>query len=154
MLQRIQTVYLAFVIIGCIIISMFSLFSVTVTDGIYQLSVIKTSFLSQSKTTDLSFNFPLMIINALVALITLVTIVRYNDRKLQVKMINIVLLLVVIFIGVLILDYRQLADLSGSANSSINPVLIIVPIHIVLLLLARNAIKKDEALVRSADRLR
>ena len=154
MLQRIQSVYLALVIICCIIISMFPLISINAVDGVYQLSIIKTSFLHQAIVSVLSVNFPLIISNLFIIVIALITIFRYNDRKMQLKLINFILLILLIFTGVLIFDYRQLVTLSGCANASINPIVIIVPIQLILLLLAANGIKKDEALIRSADRLR
>ena len=154
MLQRIQSVYLVLVIISCIILNMFSLITADAVDGIYELSIIKTSFIRQSIASVLSFNFPLIISNLFIIIITLVTIFRYNNRKMQLKLINVILIAVLIFIGILIFDYRQLISLCGSANASLKPIIIIVPIQLILLLLAANGIKKDEALVRSADRLR
>ena len=154
MLQRIQSVYLVLVIISCIILNLFSLITANAVDGIYELSIIKTSFIRQSISSVLSFNFPLIISNLFIIVLTLVTLFRYHNRKMQLKLINVILISVLLFIGALIFDYRQLVSLPGFANASLNPILIIVPIQLILLLLAANGIKKDEALVRSADRLR
>lgn len=155
MLQRIQTVYLTLVICCCIILCFFNLFVFPVPDGIYQLSVIKTSFIRDAKVSVLSYNLPLLLINFLISILTLVTIFRYDNRLFQMKFINIIMLLILIFIGVLFYNYRQLVSLSGSTNTfSINWIIIFVPIQLIFLFLARNGIKKDENLVRSADRLR
>ncbi len=155
MLQRIQSVYLALVICCCIFLCFFNLFVFQVPDGIYQLSIIKTSFISDAKISVLSYNFPLLLINILIAILTLVTIFNYANRALQLKFINLMITLVLILIGVLFYNYRQLVSLSGTSNiSSIKWIIIFMPIQLIFLFLARNGIKKDDNLVRSADRLR
>ena len=155
MLQRIQSVYLVLVIFCSIAVCFFPLFRVPVPDGIYSLSITKTSFIGKVNVSDLSYNFPLILLSFLILILSVVTIFRYNNRKLQLNFITIILILVLVFTGVLIFDYYQLVSLSGSANTaSLSYILIVVPIMLILLFLARNAIKKDEVLVRSADRLR
>ena len=154
MLQRIQSVYLLFVIICCIVQSMYSLFQVQAIDGIYNLSIIQTSLVSPISTSVLSFNYPLIIITALVIVLSAITIFSFRNRKMQMKIINLILLLVILLIGVLIWDYRQLISISDVKDVSYNYNLIFVPIIIVLLFLAKISIKKDEDLVRSSDRLR
>ncbi len=153
MIQRIQSVYLLMVIICCIVASLFPLFQAVTTDAVYELSIVKTSYTIQAKTSILSINYSLISITIFISILSIITLFRYSNRSLQIKFINIVLMLVLLFMGVLFFEYRQLVSLSA-ANVNISYSLIFVPIIIVLLFLARSGIKKDDALVRSADRLR
>lgn len=154
MLQRIQSVYLALVICCGVALFFFNLFTYQVTDGAYQLSIIKTLFINKANVAVLNYNFPLILTNSLIIILTLITIFRYRSRVLQLKLINILLILILIFTGLLFFIYRQLVSLSGTSNNAINFTIIFVPLQLILLFLARNGIKKDENLVRSADRLR
>ena len=155
MLQRIQTVYLLLVICCFIVLMVAPLYHIQSNDGVYSLTIIKTSFIRPTKILVLNYNFSLIVSSLLIVIISVATIFRYKQRTIQLKLINILFFLVLIFTGLLFFDYRQLIGLSAIANAnSISVLVIIVPIVMLLLLLARNGIKKDEALVRSADRLR
>lgn len=155
MLQRIQTVYLLLIICCIIVLNLAPLFHFHAADGIYILTTLKTSFISSSVTTLLNYNYSLIVNSLLIVIITLATIFRYRQRTTQLKLITVLFFLVLIFIGLLYFDYRQLIGFSGNTSeNTISVWVIIVPIIWVLLFLARNGIKKDEELVRSADRLR
>ncbi|WP_299780336.1 DUF4293 domain-containing protein [uncultured Formosa sp.] len=86
------------------------------------------------------------------ALLSLVSIFMYSNRKLQFVLgrLNIILnfFLIVFFV------YQSL-NISGETNVSEKGIGMFLPIiSIVLLVLANKAIKKDEDLVKSVDRLR
>lgn len=155
MLQRIQTVYLLLFIVCSMVLCLLPLFELTAFDGLYVLSVIKTSFSGASGSAVLSYNFPLMVILSLMILLALAIIFKYNNRKLQMKLIFICMILLILFSAILCFNYFQLAGLSTADNSiKISWILAILPVQMVLLWLANSGIRKDEALVRSADRLR
>src|SRR5436190_420161 len=128
MLQRIQSVYLLLIICCCIVLSVIPLFQVHAADGVYELSIIKTSFIRPNDTSVLNYNFPLIIINFLIAIFALVTTFRYKNRQIQLKLINIIFILILIFTGVLFFDYRQIVSLSDSSNANaLSWLVIIVP---------------------------
>ena len=154
MLQRIQTVYLLLFALCSILFCLYPVFKMQATDGIYTLSVIKTSFQTNVNPTVLNYNYPLIIISLLMVLINAIAIFRYDQRMMQLKLINIMFLLFLLLSGVILYDYKQLMNIAGTQSSSLNRIIIFMPIEIILLLLARNGIKKDEKLVRSSDRLR
>ena len=86
------------------------------------------------------------------AILALITIFLFKNRKLQFVLNRFNIIFNLILLGVFV--YRMLT-LSGETAVSEKGIGIIIPIiSIVLLVLANRAIKKDEDLVKSVDRLR
>lgn len=137
MLQRIQTVYLffAFVISG-ILPFIFPLW--TMNDG---------------KNVMLAQNPMFVIINGLSITLTIFSIISYTKRQNQFVLGRLNIILNLILLGLFV--YRSL-NLSGETTIvSEKGIGMFLPIiAIVLLALANKAIKKDEDLVKSVDRLR
>ncbi|HBI40243.1 MAG TPA: DUF4293 domain-containing protein, partial [Tenacibaculum sp.] len=85
-------------------------------------------------------------------LITCITIFLFKNRKKQILLCQISILINLFLLGLLI--YLSLV-LSGEFNSSKKDIEVFIPLFVILLLyLAKKAIKKDEDLVKSVDRLR
>ncbi len=99
------------------------------------------------------FNTPLIYEGLLFsAIFSLLIIFVFKNRKLQFVLGRLNILLNIILLGVLV--YLTL-NLSGETSVSEKGIGRIIPlISIVLLVLANKAIKKDEELVKSVDRLR
>lgn len=136
MIQRIQSVYLLIVtIIGGVLPFMVSFYSVEGREvyafhGEWQASV-------------------LLMVSAVWAFLT---IFQYRDRKRQFVMNRLNILILLILLGVFV--YRVLKS-SGEGLLSEKGVGMLLPLFsIVFLFLANKAIKRDEELVKSADRLR
>ncbi|SDH80443.1 DUF4293 domain-containing protein [Winogradskyella thalassocola] len=86
------------------------------------------------------------------ALLSLISIFRFNNRKSQFVLGRLNIILNFILLGIFV--YQSL-NLSGEINVSEKGIGILLPIFsIVCLVLANKAIKKDEDLVKSVDRLR
>ena len=86
------------------------------------------------------------------ALLSVISIFCYNNRKLQFILGRLNIILNFILLGVFV---YQLLMPPGESHISEKGVGIFIPIlSIVLLVLANKAIKKDEDLVKSVDRLR
>ncbi|MFI2744022.1 DUF4293 domain-containing protein [Zhouia sp. PK063] len=86
------------------------------------------------------------------AILALITIFLYKNRKNQFVVNRLNMILNLILLGVFV--YRSLI-LSGESNISEKGIGMLLPIiSIVFLVLANRAIKKDEDLVKSVDRLR
>jgi hypothetical protein len=137
MIQRIQTVYLliALVILG-ILPFIFPLF--TMSDG------KEFRFMNDSFYT---------VLFGLSTTLTLVSIMYFKKRQHQFVLNRLTIILNLILLGLFV--YRSL-NLSGEAvQVSEKGIGMFLPIvAIVFLALANRAIKKDEDLVKSADRLR
>jgi hypothetical protein len=136
MLQRIQTVYL--------------LISALVIGGLYiWFPIIK----SESGFIIISNNEPLVV--GLIfgsILLTLLSILNFKKRQLQFVINRLSIILNFLLLGVFV--YRSLT-LSGETLVSEKGIGVLLPIiSIVFLVMANKAIKKDEDLVKSVDRLR
>jgi hypothetical protein len=135
MLQRIQTLYIILVSICSGVLSFF-LPLWTIADKPYN-AVDSTEYLI------------LFIASALLAV---VAIFQYKSRQTQFVVCRLNIILNLILLGLFV--YRLL-NLSGAYKNAEKGIGLILPvISIVLLVLANKAIKKDEALVKSVDRLR
>ena len=136
MIQRIQTIYLllAFVVTG-ILPFVFPLW--TMSDG-------KDYFFMQNQIY--------VIVSGLSTTLTLLSIVSYKKRQNQFVIGRLNIILNLILLGLFV--YRLLT-LSGETTVSEKVIGMFLPIvAIVFLVLANKAIKKDEDLVKSVDRLR
>jgi tellurite resistance protein TehA-like permease len=99
-------------------------------------------------TTDLAY----IILFGLSTIMALVSILLYKKRQNQFVLNRLNIILNFILIGLFV--YRSL-KLSGEVSVSEKDIAMFVPlVSIVLLVLANKAIKKDEDLVKSVDRLR
>lgn len=133
MIQRIQTIYLLVVALVSGVLPFF--FPID-----HKESLFKTL------TTTIAVLFPL------VAVLALISLVSFKNRKKQFVLNRINILCNLILLGVL--AYQKLKS-SGESDISVKGVLVLVPtISIVFLFLANKAIHRDENLVKSADRLR
>ncbi len=169
MIQRIQSVFLvlALVAIGL-------LFAFPIANVIFQYDgqTIVTPLMLFPKSTPIMESNPeitqgscvnpiyLVIIASAMALLTFITIFSYKNRILQVRLIAFAMLLNVAFVGLsLLLTIDEFAKNLALYFNTISTVeysvgTIIPIITIILYWLAQHYIKKDEKLVRSADRLR
>lgn len=135
MIQRIQTIYLLLVaLLAGIAINYFPLWTNSGT----------TLFIKD----EVLFLVPF----ALVTVLAVVTIFLYKNRQHQFVTARLLILINLILLGLLI--YRLL-NLPGEPQGTEKGIGLLVPIvAIVLLFLANKAIRKDEELVKSVDRLR
>ncbi|MDP5105974.1 DUF4293 domain-containing protein [uncultured Polaribacter sp.] len=143
MLQRIQSVYLflATIVSGCLIF-VFNLWN-TLKEQIFVLDL----FLNKDITLSV---IPFMFFTS--AIVAFVTIFLYKNRKLQFVLGRVVILINLFLLGLLI--YLSLT-LPGEVAVSKKGIGMFLPILVILLIvLANKAIKKDEDLVKSVDRLR
>lgn len=143
MIQRIQTIYLflASIVSGGLIF-VFNLWN-TIKEKIFVVDL----FSRESITVKV---IPFMFLAS--AILSLVAIFLFKNRKLQFVIGRIIILINLFLLGLLI--YLSL-NLSGETNVSEKGIGMFLPILVVLLIvLANKAIKKDEDLVKSVDRLR
>ena len=143
MIQRIQTIYLLLAsIVSGAMIFVFNLWN-TLKNKIFAFDLF-------SKESALLKMIPILFL--LSAIISFATIFLFNNRKLQFVVGRIVILINLFLLGLLI--FVSL-NLPGEASVSEKGIGMFLPIlAVVLIVLANKAIKKDEDLVKSADRLR
>ncbi|WP_026777008.1 DUF4293 domain-containing protein [Polaribacter sp. Hel_I_88] len=143
MIQRIQTIYLllASMVSGGLIF-VFNLWN-TIKEKIFVVDLFSREVFTLKV-------IPFMFIMS--AILSLVTIFLFKNRKLQFVIGRIIILINLILLGLLI--YLSL-NLSGETSVSEKGIGMFLPIlAILLVVLANKAIKKDEDLIKSVDRLR
>ncbi|WP_264538395.1 DUF4293 domain-containing protein [Flavobacterium sp. N1736] len=138
MIQRIQTVYLilTFVVTGVLLFFI----------PLWTLNTGKAFYFMQDQVYT--------IILGLSTMLTVISIISYKKRQNQFVMGRLNIILNLILLGLFV--YRSL-NLSGETVNAVSEkgIGMFLPIvAIVLLVLANKAIKKDEDLVKSVDRLR
>lgn len=136
MIQRIQTIYMLL----AAILSLLAIFSFPV-------------WADASKTAVLARSIPVLWVSfSVVAVLAFYSVFKFKNRQLQFVINRINILINLFLLG--FFAYRSL-NLSGEVQVSEKGIGMLIPIFsIILLVLANKAIKKDEALVKSADRLR
>ena len=135
MLQRIQTVYLAIVVVINFIMPFIPLWEVNGKSVFYMSSTTYTILLGLSTA------------------MAIVSIVSYKKRQNQFVTNRLNMILNLILLGLFV--YRTLNVSGGTALVPEKGIGMFLPIiSIVMLVLANKAIKKDEDLVKSVDRLR
>ncbi|ARV07597.1 hypothetical protein BTO04_13255 [Polaribacter sp. SA4-10] len=143
MIQRIQTIYLllASAVSGGLIF-VFNLWS-TLKENIFTLDL----FLEETIQLKL---IPVLFLAS--AIISFIAVFLYKNRQLQFVIGRVVILINLFLLGLLI--YLSLT-LPGEVSISEKGIGMFLPIlAILLIVLANKAIKKDEDLVKSVDRLR
>jgi len=145
MIQRIQSLFLLLAAGG-----LGSLFAVPFART---TKAIKESAFLQDSLYDLSDHIALMIVFGLTAVLALVSIFLFRNRKLQLQFIAFTLVGVVAGIVLaVVLFMQQGVPIDSSIQDDIGTYLPLVAI--LFLALAYRFTKKDEKLVRSMDRLR
>ena len=149
MIQRIQSLYLLLVIIAYTLLFFFPIATYTAMSS-DNLTEITTRF-SLLGITNANSNstIPLMVAVILLAIAALVTIFLYKKRLLQIKITAIVLLA---HMGLVVALFYSGGKIG--VNPAYDAGMYIALIPLVFLVLANRAIRRDEKMVRSTDRLR
>ncbi len=157
MWQRIQSVYMALAVLS---LSLFFAFD-TAT---YQAASLSSTLSPYGFTGELELNanpyfYPWgLVLNALALVLILLMFSQFKKRPLQVKLGNFSYLLCLVLVVIMYLNIGNISDTLNLAYGNVEvsyhigcylPVLAIA-----FLILANRAIKKDEKLVRSLDRIR
>ncbi|MEI8202888.1 MAG: DUF4293 domain-containing protein [Bacteroidota bacterium] len=149
MIQRIQSVYL---FLSALIMSLLFFFQIADFPGIWDFYIWK---LTDGTTT--IYTFPIAILASMSILISIITIFFYKNRAMQIKLCMLNFLFILIL---LILVFWIYPDFIFNNQFGDNPavdynVTIYLPIvSFIFILLANKAIRKDDKLIKSTDRLR
>ncbi len=155
MFQRIQTVFLFLVLVFGLLYLLFPLATIYIGEFFYTLKA-HTMQAPEAVTDQLDISLlQTLILIVLFAnmLLVIITTFKYKKRLLQIKMgrLNILLLLILIVLSFFYIDTVK-EQLSAEISYGVG---IFFPfISMILILLANRAIRKDEELVRSVNRIR
>lgn len=155
MLQRIQSLFLLAVTMSVTILMFFPIANVMVGENIWQLSAFQFSDITGN---DLGGFVPIGIIAILVGVVALVTICLFKNRGLQMKLSKLNLLLISLLLVACVFFTEIMIDKDNPIfEGAVVQYQLAVALPIIALIfnyLAIRFIKKDEDLIRSADRLR
>lgn len=155
MLQRIQSIYLLF---AALVI--FALFAFPVAHNVYLNgipSTIKVTGIyqdvngAQHQTTAFTV---LGIVTAIVGLIPLALIFQFKNRKQQINLCYVAILIIIGYSFWLSQSVKSATGGFEMTTSNFGIGIFLSSLSIVLMILAVKSIQKDEKLVKSADRLR
>lgn len=147
MIQRKQTLFLLAVAIIAILLFFIPFQKLVTTDNTWAICLMPGCS-SEVISSDIYYT---LILNIIILALTLGVIFLYKNRVLQFKLANLIALFNVILVGLFfLLSFTKLG--MGSISYQIGAFLPLV--SAVLAYLAAHFIKKDEQLVRSADRIR
>lgn len=154
MIQRIQTVFLliAAIILAASMVMPIAIYSNLIENQQYTIAIYQ--YLKPVNGINL---LPLFISGALAAVITLFSIFLYKNRKFQINISRINIILILIYIGLIAYFLYSLKSLSNSDNTVMITYQIGTVFPVIALIfdvLAITRIKKDDKLVKSLDRLR
>lgn len=149
MIQRVQTLFL----FGITILSSLLIFipfkEYREADSSYLLCLMPGCLSTMVKP----FIYVPMVLNFVILALSLFTIFKYKNRKQQMKFSQLLMVLSALLIGSLfVMDFIKGSSTTMVADYKIASFFPII--NAVLAFLARMFIKKDEELVRSADRIR
>ena len=157
MIQRIQTIWLLLATVVILGLFMFPYLNYTDLVGLGKKLFVTGEYSAVNNESVKQSRFILQTIATIVvALVPLITIFQFKNRKLQIKLIYVSIALIALlgvwmyFSSVATLD---LISQSFGANN-IGVGFFLLPVSIIFLAMAIGGIRKDEKLIKSADRLR
>jgi len=158
MIQRIQTVYLTLAFASIALLFAFPLAQFFSETGAYVFSVtgLQNMVPGEPDAFSSTLFLPIIIVAVFIALLALYTIFQYKNRSYQIKLTNIGVLTSIAFImGIFFLYIPMIEKKINIVPDYSKAYGIYLPLGaLVFLVLANRAIKRDDKLVRSADRLR
>ncbi|HNX44781.1 MAG TPA: DUF4293 domain-containing protein [Bacteroidales bacterium] len=158
MLQRIQTVYLSIAAVAMAMLFFFP-FAVFQSDFVYSrffIYGVVDMVPGGANSMGIIYALPLILADLGVIIFAVTAIFRYKDRPSQLKLVNAAFILTIILIaGVFFLYGYILEKKFGTPPLWSEGYGVYFPlVALLFLMLAIRSIKRDEKLVRSADRLR
>ena len=157
MIQRIQSIFLVLAITCSSLLFAEPVFTwrSNADNTIYQSGITDTTLTTDNGEARLFLNLPTLLLNALIILFSLYVLFGFKNRPRQAKSCHLLLISQLLLISLVFYNWDKVNSLAGAGyewNFTAAIVFLIAPV--LLFPAARHFIKKDEALVRSADRLR
>lgn len=141
MIQRIQTLWLLLAAVASGLLFKFPVYSGTLSDNT-KIDL----FLSQ--------NYLMLIVTAVLVIMALVALAMFKNRGNQKLLIWLSVLLNLVFVGLLWMEVDKFTTQHAFTRNAYQLWAALPVVSIVLLIMAYSGIRKDEKLIKSADRLR
>ena len=159
-IQRIQSVYLFIAAVLCGLTFLFDLYEASAVSGAVEVVVATTATVARLAGGEVQKtpHYGLIAVAAFNTVFPILIVFFYNNRMLQVKLSSLAMVLFIAQVG---LSFYRINDAQSGVLGSITEMdHVYLPGYffplgaILMLILARRSIMKDEKLVRSANRLR
>ena len=156
MIQRKQTLFLLLAIIASALMFFFPLAEfIGIKDSlVLSIQSVHSLVPDHEFPKSLSFVLPLLSGNIFVIVFSFITIFLFKNRKRQMHIIRLNILVEVLFIGLFFLFYTSTLEKVSGGSASYKVGIFMPLVALVFLVLAYFGVLHDEKLVRSADRLR
>ncbi len=161
MIQRIQTLYLFIASASLAMMFFFPIYTFRETQADASFKEVKLTIqgrfekdMSTNEYVLVKPNYAKSLMVLVIGLAFFVAIFQYQNRVRQLRITRIMIILVFAFIVTLLSSAYSTVNAAGVSNIVTGMAVVFPSISIVFAALAARAIKKDENLVRSADRLR
>jgi hypothetical protein len=158
MLQRIQSVYLAIVAISSVLLFFFPLADFyNDLHGNYKFYIYGVRCMDPDPKVVFGalFTIPLIFLAVVSFIFSMATIFLYKNRPLQIRICSFNMISNIVLIMVIFFFYATRIQSMTQIEPQYNYIGMVQPLAaIVFLILSNRAIRKDEKLVKSADRLR
>ncbi|NTW32442.1 MAG: DUF4293 domain-containing protein [Bacteroidetes bacterium] len=160
MIQRIQSVFIFAVFLASVACFFFPFWIFNGVDysGVhysYQIGLLSIKLIEGNAQNINLGTIPILLLVSVSAILSIVSVFMYKNRQTQIKINNYNLFLNIILIGTIYLWIPYILNSALPGSQSIWQIGLIFPLlSLMFLVFANKFIKKDEELVRSADRLR
>lgn len=156
MIQRKQTLFLLFVIAASVMMFFFPLANfIGIKDSlILSIQSVKSLVPDHEFPRSLGYVLPLLAGNIFVIVFSVVTIFLFKNRRRQMHIIRLNILVEAMFIGLFFFFYVSSLEKYSGGNADYKAGIFMPLIALIFLVLAYFGVLHDEKLLRSADRLR
>lgn len=159
MIQRIQTIWLLLSSVTIFALFLFPYVQFFDSNGIAMALKVNGVLSSSGGENQLSSSFGFIlqaIATVILGVLPLFTIINYKNRKKQVTIILVTIVLIILFGAWLFMSASNaVAEVNKTISiDNIGIGALLVPLYVVFQLLALKGINKDTKLIKSADRLR
>jgi len=151
MIQRIQTIHL---LIGAVLLSLIYLFplaSFNSTTGHWLL--YSATMKNIDGVSGLIPVFPIALVNGLAVLVSIFAIFSFKNRLFQIKLCKLNYFILLVLLAIITIYMMRISTMLN-APIAFKFVLVFPVVSLILNYLAHQAVKRDEKLVKSADRIR
>lgn len=155
MIQRIQSIYLSLVFIFSLLFLFLPMGYLEIADITYKIKAwgLNSDNLPSETQTSFLHGMSIIFLTVIIMILTVLTIFRYKKRLQQIQFGKLNILL---HVGLVVLAFFYLDTFQQNFSGifSYGAAVVMPLVSMILILLANRAIRKDDNLVRSADRLR
>jgi len=157
MIQRMQTIFLLVSLVAGVLLFFFPIISFTINETSYH-QLFLTCVLDHTPDSPVFFKslltLPLIVCQALCLILTVVCIFSYKNRPKQMQLAKYPSMLYILLVIGIFLVYPNIFEKVGEIESEFEFAAYFPLVSLLFLILAYRYIARDEALVRSSDRMR